>query len=643
MKSALNDVGYIYDEKNSVWRRSDFKGIGYSDGDEVENRIEQIIATTTDLRVLSDEISQHITDWPSRYHLASARANILRPLEAELGVEVLEIGAGCGAITRFLGESGASVVAVEGSLRRARIARLRTRDLENIAIVADNFEDFKCNQKFDFVTLIGVLEYAGIFMPGDNPALKMLARARSFLKPNGKIIIAIENKLGLKYLAGAPEDHVSLPFFGIEDRYSPGSARTYGREQLQQLLTQAGFMKSEFLAPFPDYKLPTSIITEKGMKSHAFDSGVFAWQTVKQDYQFPELTSFSIERVWPEVFNNNLGLELSNSFLVISSNSRDEAVNSIEELAFHFSTNRKRKFCKETSFIESEEGNIMVRCRKLGEAVNEAQENDFNSNIKWNFTNESDYFSGTLLSSEWLRTFTELEYSMVEQDRILRDYLGILAQMSEIPLEKIYSQPFEPILSGDLLDAIPSNILREESGRVRVFDLEWALRDGLSPAYLLFRALSSTFSSISAIGSISPRTDHASNYLDIIVEIMHRVEIQVSYSHIERFLEIERALYEFVSYGSYNFSLETLRGISIHPGSLPSVQFYKLPHQLSAHADENVKLHVAKAYAEELAITRMHEITSLTKEIEELSMRLHYETSAKGRVGRLVKKIKNII
>lgn len=641
MKSALNDVGYIYDEKNSVWRRPDFKGIDYSDGDEVENRIEQIVATTTDLRVLSDELSQHITDWPSRYHLASARANILRPLEAELGVEVLEIEAGCGAITRFLGESGASVVAVEGSLRRARIARLRTRDLENISIVAENFEYFKCNQKFDFVTLIGVLEYASIFMLGDNPALKMLARARSFLKPNGRIIVAIENKLGLKYLAGAPEDHVSLPFFGVEDRYSSGSARTYGREQLQQLLTQAGFMKSEFLAPFPDYKLPTSILTEKGIKNHTFDSGVFAWQTVKQDYQFPKITSFSIERAWPEVFDNKLGLELSNSFLVISSNSKDESVNSVEELAFHFSTNRKRQFCKETSFIEDEEGNIRVRCRKLGEAANEPKVNDFDSNISWNFINESDYFSGTLLSSEWLRAFTELEYNMVEQDRVLRDFLKILAQISKVPLEIIYSQPFEPNLSGNLLDAIPSNILREESGKVRVFDLEWIMRDGLSPAYLLFRALSSTFSSISAFGSILPRADYSSNYLDIIVEIMHRAEIQASYSHIERFLEIERELYEFVSYSNYNFSIDTLRGILIDPGSLPSVQFYKLPHQLSAHADENVKLHVAKAYAEELAITRMHEITSLNKKIEELSMRLQYETSAKGRVGRLVKKLKS--
>jgi len=639
MQSALNDVGYIYDEPNFVWRRSDFKGIDYSDGDEVEDRIEQIIANTTDLRVLSDELSQHITDWPSRYHLASTRANILRPLEAELGVEVLELGAGCGAITRFLGECGAAVTAVEGSLRRARIASLRTRDLANISVVSDSFENFECTKKFDFVTLIGVLEYASIFTPGDNPALNMLQRARSFLKPTGKLILAIENKLGLKYFAGAPEDHVGLPFFGIEDRYSPSSARTYGREQLQQLLERAGFIKSEFLAPFPDYKLPTSILTEKGARCRTFDGGAFAWQTVKQDHQLPEVTSFSIERAWPEVFDNNLGLELSNSFLVISNNSKDEIVSLVSDLAFHFSTNRRRQFCKETKFREDEEGDIKVKYRKLVNVYDGSKSDAHDSPVKWNFIEGSDYFSGTLLSSEWARAFTELEYNTDRQDRILKDYLKIIAQLSEVPLEEIYEYPFEPKLPGCLLDAIPSNILRESSGKVRAFDLEWSWHDGLSPAYLLFRSLSSTFSMISGFGSISARTEYSSNYVDIIVEIMRRAEMEVNFSHIENFLEIEKILYEFVNGDGYQGKLDALRGMEINPGNLPSVQFREMPHHLSALADENIKLHAAKDYAEELAISRMHEITRLKRQVEEVIMPL--QSSNSGPFIRLVKKIRN--
>jgi hypothetical protein len=104
MKAILNKHGYIYDEAKGIWHRQDFNGITYSDGDEVERRLLDIINNASDLSVLSDELKPHCTDWPSLYHLSSSRANILRPFEDDLIGDVLEIGAGCGAITRYLGE-----------------------------------------------------------------------------------------------------------------------------------------------------------------------------------------------------------------------------------------------------------------------------------------------------------------------------------------------------------------------------------------------------------------------------------------------------------------------------------------------------------------------------------------------------------
>ena len=36
------------------------------------------------------------------------------------------------------------------------------------------------------------------------------------LTPGGRIVIAIENRLGLKYLAGCAEDHLGTYFSGIQ-------------------------------------------------------------------------------------------------------------------------------------------------------------------------------------------------------------------------------------------------------------------------------------------------------------------------------------------------------------------------------------------------------------------------------------------
>ena len=58
----------------------------------------------------------------------------------------------------------------------------------------------------------------------------------SYLKNTGKLLIAIENKLGMKYFAGAPEDHTDIPFFGINGYPGNHSVRTFSKTELQELV-----------------------------------------------------------------------------------------------------------------------------------------------------------------------------------------------------------------------------------------------------------------------------------------------------------------------------------------------------------------------------------------------------------------------
>ena len=60
------------------------------------------------------------------------------------------------------------------------------------------------------ILLVGVLEYAAVFDQRDNAALALLQQARSFLKAEGFLVLALENKLGLKYFAGVPEEHLNI-------------------------------------------------------------------------------------------------------------------------------------------------------------------------------------------------------------------------------------------------------------------------------------------------------------------------------------------------------------------------------------------------------------------------------------------------
>ena len=134
--------------------------IPYADG--AESYVGEVIANATDLATGSPELAREIRDWPSQYHLSGARANLLRPLALSGDLSVLEIGAGCGAITRYLGEACGTVLAIEGSLARARIAAQRCRNLDNVVVACGPFPDIAFAGEFDLVTLVGVVEYARV-------------------------------------------------------------------------------------------------------------------------------------------------------------------------------------------------------------------------------------------------------------------------------------------------------------------------------------------------------------------------------------------------------------------------------------------------------------------------------------------------
>ena len=182
---------------DGVLARHGHIGLDYNDGDETELAIAAIVRAARDRSTSSEELWSAISDWPTEYHLSSQRANILRPLAITPGMKILELGAGMGAITRYLGETGAQVVAVEGASRRAAIARSRTADLANVTVVCDGIMEFAGDVgQFDLVLLIGVLEYAPRFIAGSSPAQDLLRKARQLVKENGRVVIAIENALG---------------------------------------------------------------------------------------------------------------------------------------------------------------------------------------------------------------------------------------------------------------------------------------------------------------------------------------------------------------------------------------------------------------------------------------------------------------
>jgi SAM-dependent methyltransferase len=231
----------------------------YSDG-EPEAQLLRLFSGPTE--TLAQRMGPVEKDFVLNYHLSPVRHNLLKWFPFDPSASLLDIGCGCGALTGLFTSKVGQVTAVEYSPRRAEIAARRHQASKNLEIYVGGLQDFIPPAKFDYVTVIGVLEYSPNFFGGDNPQVDFLRRIGGFLKDDGAIILAIENKIGLKYIAGAPEDHTGMRFDSLYDYPGTRTVRTFSKLELAAIFREAGFAEMEWYYPFPDYKVPEIVFSD---------------------------------------------------------------------------------------------------------------------------------------------------------------------------------------------------------------------------------------------------------------------------------------------------------------------------------------------------------------------------------------------
>ncbi len=282
----------------------------YSDGD-IEEEMLQIAMSIEDNNY--DEIIRNRKSWPILYHFAKIRENIISWYPFEPNSSLLEIGSGCGAITGGLAQKAQKVTCVELSKRRSHISAWRHKNKSNIEIKVGNFQDIEKNNlgKFDYITLIGVFEYSAYYVEGKNPFITMLQMVQKHLIPGGHVLIAIENRLGLKYWAGCREDHNGKLFSGLKGYPSPeDKVYTFSKPEIEKMLHASGFKNISFYYPYPDYKLPDILFSD----DHLPQPGELYVDL--RNYDQPRLFLFEESEVFNTLIKDGLFPLFSNSYFI---------------------------------------------------------------------------------------------------------------------------------------------------------------------------------------------------------------------------------------------------------------------------------------------------------------------------------------
>lgn len=278
--------------------------------------------------------------------LSPVRENLLEWLDFSEQDSVLEIGSGYGAFTGFLAGRCAHVTVLEDRDENLEVNRQRNQEYANISFGLDNstvqcgetdsqeMEAETVRSQFDWVILVG---------PGRERSLEeRIAYARGFLKDQGRLVIACDNAVGLRFLAGGDPD---------------GEEVSCTKGRLEALLRAGGFAQTEFYYPMPDYRLPTAVYSDRYLPGKG--------DITHMDMSFdkPRYACLNQEEIYDTLIEEGDFGRFANGFLVVAS---DHA--KLQDTIYaKYNRTRKPEFQIRTSILE-EDGRRYVEKTALDSA-----------------------------------------------------------------------------------------------------------------------------------------------------------------------------------------------------------------------------------------------------------------------------------
>lgn len=472
---------------------------------ENDQRILDCLRKCHDVSSYSAEVMALISDIRSEYLLSPARVNLLRPFQWTSQQRILVFGCGGGCITRFLGETGAYVVAVENKAILADIATERCRDLPNVTVCCEDISSFKTDEKFDCVILIGVLEYAPILIESDDPINACLKLASFFLTEEGALVIASTNKLGLKYFSGCREDHVGIPYFGINDLYTAKTPVTFGKQEITRHLKRAGFEPLDFFYPFPDYTLPNLILSQHGAQSDNLNLADLLIHAMSRNYPEDYYRAFADGLAWGPVAENRLLEEMANSFLICA-RKNIRANSNVGWLAKTYSrSSRRPEFLVETTIEPDINDNLLVRKHPL--AATAEQQNIAHATFR-HIPGSSNYIHGQLL-------LRNIQLTIVREGSLAEIAACFKPWLSYLNAHEMQEKDGKRMLPGNFIDCTPANLIVSDDGSIEFFDAEWISEENIPMSWILIRGIT-----YSVIGCLSSRVLADMTYRQFIDAIL---------------------------------------------------------------------------------------------------------------------------
>lgn len=362
---------------------------------------------------------------------------------------------------------------------------------------AASAKDLQKGGRYDYVICLGEAAEENI---------KVFADA---LTETGKLILAVENAYGLKYLAGAKEIG-SGEYFGALEALE--QSKGYTKEELMSAIQKAGFAWMDCYYPFPDYHFTMSLYSDDYLPKQG--------ELIDQigNFEQERLVLFDEAKAADALVARGKFKEFSNSYLVIAGKAEAKPVVNAngEKISFvKFSNDRGKKHNIRTYITKSEDGNYhLLKVADSIEAKAQIEHLAKTAQLLEELYADSRFAINTCMTRtegaelEFLKghTMEEALDGMLEQGRYeeaAKKMEEVFAEIRSCKNMQVFqmTEAFKEVFGnaelpeglmavpvGDI-DMIMPNILLGEDGRWTIIDYEWSFHFPIPVNFIIYRAI----------------------------------------------------------------------------------------------------------------------------------------------------------
>lgn len=368
---------------------------------------------------------------------------------------------------------------VETHLKNNYIDWLPVENGEALLCVSENMENLE--GMWDYLVVSDAFARVPAIFGGKTPYHAFFEEIKKHLKPNGHVILAVDNRYGLTYFAGSKERLTGKYFEGLEGYGHSEGVCTFSKESVLAMAAESGFISEKTYYPYPNYRYMTALYTD----AHLPSPGELGKNLC--NYEEERAVLFDEAAVFDGLIREGKFQEFSNSYLFDLTLEEQEKE---EELLFlKYSVERDEKYRIRTEIVRKSDGTKVVRKVPYTEAAKAHVEN-----IKhWEEVLRAQYEPARISVNRCTLTEKGAEFEFLKGETledILDGYLAKDDLTGFIKEIQNYVKKLEQIVdpTANNVDLIFSNIIIND-GKWNVIDYEWTFEAEIPLKFIVHRAI----------------------------------------------------------------------------------------------------------------------------------------------------------